>query len=251
MNCSYKKFGYAALVIVGALSSQGATAGDMGTPYSNRYVGTISVGPVWGNAGHAQTMYLTPEIVRTFVPSSGTKALENSEVFLGKLIPINNTYQAHVGVAVAATNSLKVNGIIWDDADPLFNNYSYEYKLQHTHIALKGKLLGEMGYFVMPWVSASLGIALNNSHSYNNTPLIFQAVKQPNFSSYSQKSLTYTLGAGVQKAFNKNWQVGVGYEFADWGKSQLGLATEQTLFNHLNSKHTYTNGLMFNLTYVA
>jgi opacity protein-like surface antigen len=84
-----------------------------------------------------------------------------------------------------------------------------------------------------------------------NTPTIFQAIVNPNFSSNTKSSFTYTLGAGVQKMLNNNWQVGVGYEFADWGKSQLGRAAGQTLGNGLALSHLYTNGILFNITYLA
>ncbi|MGL6035737.1 MAG: porin family protein, partial [Legionella sp.] len=60
----------------------------------------------------------------------------------------------------------------------------------------------------------------------------------------------YTVGAGLQKSLNDNWQVGVGYEFADWGKSQLASAPEQTLNSGLGLNHLYTNGVLLNVTYV-
>lgn len=64
-------------------------------------------------------------------------------------------------------------------------------------------------------------------------------------------AFVYTLSAGIQKALNSRWQVGAGYEFADWGQSQLGRASGQTLNSGLSLKHLYTNGILFNLTYVA
>ncbi|HAT8718368.1 TPA: porin family protein, partial [Legionella pneumophila] len=64
-------------------------------------------------------------------------------------------------------------------------------------------------------------------------------------------AFTYTLGAGVQKSISEHWQLGVGYEFADWGKSELGRASGQTLNEGLKLNHLYTNGVVLNLTYVA
>ena len=52
-------------------------------------------------------------------------------------------------------------------------------------------------------------------------------------------ALTYTLGTGVQKILNAHWQVGVGYEFSDWGQSSLGRASEQTLHSGLELNHVY------------
>jgi len=88
---------------------------------------------------------------------------------------------------------------------------------------LKGKLLADRGYWLIPWISGSLGVGVNKAQSFSNVPTIFEALPNANFSSNSKTTFTYTLGAGVQKALSTNWQIGVGYEFADWGKSQLGL----------------------------
>ena len=43
--------------------------------------------------------------------------------------------------------------------------------------------------------------------------------------------------------------VGVGYEFSDWGKSQLGRAPGQTINSGLALSHFYTNAFQPNVTY--
>lgn len=103
----------------------------------------------------------------------------------------------------------------------------------------------------MPWVSASLGIGFNNTHDFQNSPLISEAVTMTNFASSTQTSFTYTLGAGAQKVLNPHWQIGAGYEFSDWGQSQLNRASGQMLNSGLSLNHLYTNGVLFNLTYLA
>lgn len=135
--------------------------------------------------------------------------------------------------------------------DALFTLFVYRYRIQHTHIAAKGKLLAEKGYWLTPWVSGSLGVGFNRAHKFENTPTIFQALPNPNFTSHTKTDFTYTLGAGVQRALNAHWQTGVGYEFADRGKSSLQRVEGQTLNSGLSLNHLYTNGVMFNLTYLA
>ncbi|HHS9463875.1 TPA: outer membrane protein, partial [Legionella anisa] len=78
-----------------------------------------------------------------------------------------------------------------------------------------------------------------------------EALPNPDFADHTKTAFTYTLGAGVQKALNDHWQIGAGYEFADWGKSELGRAFGQTMNSGLALNHLYTNGVLFNLTYVA
>ncbi|HHF7374041.1 outer membrane protein [Legionella bozemanae] len=247
MNRNFLALALSASVVTGS-----ALAGTMGPVVPTwSWVGTISAGPVWEDGGKTQTFYLAPEIEKTYVANKSTRTLFNGEVFLGLQKRLSQIIQGQLGLAVGATSNANLSGMIWDDADPEFANYTYEYQIQHTHIAAKAKLLADMGYWLMPWISGSIGVGFNNAYSFSNTPIIFEALPNPNFKSHTETTFTYTVGAGVQKALNNHWQVGVGYEFADWGKSNLGRAAGQTQNSGLSLNHLYTNGVMFNLTYLA
>lgn len=215
------------------------------------FVATISAGPVWESGGKTQTFYLAPEIEKTYAANKSTKTLADGELFVGMQKPLYHQVQGQLGVAVATTDDARLSGEIWDDADPQFNNYIYSYKIRHTHVAIKGKLLAERWYFVIPWISGSIGVGFNEAHRFTNTPTIFEAVTNPNFASNTKTTFSYTVGAGVQKTLTKNWQVGIGYEFADWGKSQLHRALGQTLGDGLALNHLYTNGFLLNITWLA
>lgn len=215
------------------------------------WVGSFSAGPVWESAGNTQTFYLTPDIEKAYVAHKSSSALFDGEVFLGAQKALTQTLQGQLGLAVGFTSNAGLGGVIWDDADPLFENFTYNYKIQHTHVAVKGKLLADADFWLIPWVSGSLGVGFNDAHGFHSTPLIFEALSTTHFSSHTQTTFTYTVGAGVQKALNAHWQAGVGYEFADWGKSSLGRAPEQTQNSGLALNHLYTNGVLFNLTYIA
>ena len=109
----------------------------------------------------------------------------------------------------------------------------------------------DFNQMVQPYVSGSLGVGFNRAHDFTITPKIFEEVPAPNFTDNRTTAFTYTLGIGVQKALTTNWQAGIGYEFANWGKSQLGRAPGQTLNSGLHLSHLYTNQLQFSLSYVA
>lgn len=244
---------FLSLVTASGLATK-AFAGTMGptVPVSDcKWVGSISAGPVWASAGETQTFYLAPEIEKTYVARKSTHALAAGELFLGIQKSLSYQWLGQLGLAVATTGNAKLQGVIWDDADPQFDNYSYQYKVQHNRVAIKGKLLLDQGYWLLPWVSASAGFAFNRAYDFTNTPLIFEAIPNPNFSDNTKTSFAYTLGAGVQKAISDHFQVGVGYEFANWGTSELGRARGQTMNSGLALNHLYTNGVLFNLTYVA
>lgn len=232
-------------------SGWAGTMGPITAQPAWNWVGSFSAGPVWESAGNTQTFYLTPDIEKTYVANKSSKALFDGEVFLGAQKGLTQTLQGQLGLAVGFTSNASLDGVIWDDADPVFDNFTYNYEIQHTHVAVKGKLLADAGYWLIPWVSGSLGVGFNDARGFKSTPTLFEALPTPGFSSHTQTTFTYTVGAGVQKEINAHWQVGVGYEFADWGKSSLGRASEQTQNSGLVLNHLYTNGVLFNLTYIA
>lgn len=242
------------LVLSTSFLTGSAFAGTMGTITQQpdwSWVGTLSAGPVWQNGVTRQSFYLTPTIEKTYAANKTSETLFDGEVFGGAQKRLSHTLQGQIGLAIAATSQARRSGEVWDDADPEFNNYTYSYKVQHTHIAVKGKLLADRGYWLIPWVSGSLGAGFNKAHSFTNTPTIFEAIPNANFTSNTETTLTYTVGAGVQKALSNHCQVGVGYEFSDWGKSELHPAQGQTMNTGLLLNHFYTNGLLLNLTYTA
>ncbi len=229
-------------------------AGTMGPVVQDNkinWVGTFSIGPVLATPGSQQTLNLTTEIEKTYTAYKPNNTLADGEVFLGINKDLPYKLFSHVGIAGALTSQAVLSGQIWDDADPAFNNYIYGYHIQHGHVALKAKVFKDLDYSVLPWISGSVGVGFNRSNGFYNTPIIFEAVTQNNFGNYTQTSFTYTVGAGLQKVINQNFQVGMGYEFADWGQSHLNQAVGQTLGNGLSLSHLYTNGLMFNITYIA
>ncbi|WP_133130626.1 outer membrane protein [Legionella yabuuchiae] len=243
---------FLSLTAAGVLASQ-SFAGTMGpiTQKNWSWIGSISAGPVWARGGETQTFFLAPDVEKTYVARKSSNALASGELFLGLQKPLATQWLGQLGLAVATTGNAKLQGVIWDDADPQFDNYNYQYKVRNTRLTVKGKLLLDKGYWLMPWVGASGGVGFNRAHDFTNTPRIFEAVPNANFSNQTKTALTYTLSAGVQKALNDHWQVGAGYEFADWGKSTLSRATGQSLNSGLALDHLYTNGVLFNLTYLA
>lgn len=239
--------------ILGTLVSGYGLAGTMGSPMSDPWqrVLSVSIGPVWQEHYHNQTFFLQPDIEKTYTSTNSNSPLASGEVFLGLQHALNPLFAAQIGIAGVWTSAAQVRGEIWDDASPQFNNLAYSYKLQHSHVAVKGKLLADVHPMITPYVNASVGIGFNKAYSFNNHPLIFEAVANPNFRSHTETDFTYNLGAGLQHAFSQNWIAGIGYEFADWGNNRLDAAPEQTIGTGIAHDHLYTNGLMLSLTYLS
>ena len=211
----------------------------------------ISGGSAWTNPGKEQTFSLLPGFRNTYTTNKSTTAVADGALFLGLQKALDQGLQGQIGFTFAMAGNARLQGDIWDDADPVFNNHTYQYKIQHTHLAVEGELLFDQGNWFIPWVNASIGVGFNRSYAFSNQITIPEASVEPDFGSNTVTALTYTVGLGIQKNVREHMQVGVGYLFSDWGKSNLNKATGQTLNSGLSLKHLYTNGVLFNLTYLT
>ncbi|MCX7117134.1 MAG: outer membrane beta-barrel protein [Legionellales bacterium] len=234
-----------ALIALSTLVSQTSLAD------TSRFVGSFSLGPIWTKNIPSQTFFLAPDLEKTYTTGKSSTALFDGSVFLGLQTPNKGPLSLQLGGEVLATSYSAFSGNIWDDGNPIYNNFTYSYQIQHTHLAAKAKMLYAITDRILPWLSSSAGVGWNQANNFIDNPTNCNTVITPFFTNHTQTSFTYTVGTGVQYALNLHWQLGVGYEFADWGKSQLGKASDQISNNHSTINHVYANGVLFNLTYLA
>ncbi|MDF1684221.1 MAG: porin family protein [Legionellaceae bacterium] len=247
-------------VLVGCLLSTPLYAGMMQDKISDmasrQWLGQVSLGAAWSQpGGDAQTFYLNPTIEKGYHPTTNSKGMPNVEVFLGTQksldTPALGQVSGQLGLVVATTGNANMNGVIWDNAEPQFNNYSYNYQVRNTRIGLKGKALLEKNKKIFPYVSGSVNVGFNRASDFTNTPLTFTALLNENFAGNTETAFTYTVGAGLQTPLSCHIHAGVGYEFLDFGKSKLDRAPGQTMNSGLASNHLYTHGVLANLTYMS
>lgn len=221
----------------------------------NKYTSVleINVGTIWTSPGETQTFYLQPDVQKTYEANPTQQTLAEGEIFGGWQTYLDRKAQftGQFGLSFAGTSLAHLNGNIWEDADPEFNNYTYAYQVGLMRLALKGKLLSNKYRMVLPYVSGSVGIGFNRAQNFVITPIIIEEVPAPFFTNSTQVSFSYSVGAGFQKSFHKHFQAILGYEFVDWGKSQLGNALGQTLNTGLKLDHLYTNGVKIGVQYTS
>ncbi|QLZ67537.1 porin family protein [Legionella sp. PC1000] len=246
-----RKLSAGLLLLVPTLLSAG-TMGQITISPAYSWVITLSGGPAWAdNPGKSQTLSLQPDVFKNYAVDNASETLGLGGLFIGFQKNINPSWLGQLGFAIEAVSKITVRGDIWEDADPDFNNYWYQYDIRPIRIALKGKILTDIRFWALPYLSGSLGVSFNRASDYSIIPKIPEEIPAPFFSSKTETSLSYSIGAGLQKQFHSNWSAGVGYEFADWGRSQLGRAPGQTLGNGLSDSHLYTHTLQFNVTFIA
>jgi opacity protein-like surface antigen len=227
-------------------------SGVVSAENKNTLFTTLSLGPAWYQAGKTQSIELQSDFTNTYVAQPTTQSLLNGEIFLGMQHPWMPTCLAQFGLAASSNTPADTQGVVWEMADPMFDNFTYQYKVQHTQVMLKGVLLSEaVSSVFLPYVSAAIGVGFNRAYDFTLSSTIFAAIPPPNFQPNTQTVLTYALGTGVQQVLNSHWHVGLGYEFSDWGSNDLSPAPGQTSSQGLLMNHIYSNQLKFSLSYFA
>ena len=212
---------------------------------------TYSFGPAWYSLPSKQVLNLDSDTLNAYVTDNPSRPILNNELFFGMQKHLNAKFIGQVGIAINHTSNARVSGEVWQENDSDFANFNYKYYLAHTALTLKGKLLfAQFRQGLLPYLAVSAGVASNRAFAFNQTAKIQEAVVAYNFSQHTVSSFTYTAEAGVQKQVSQNWVLGIGYEFADLGRSKLGEANSEVgvlapFFNHL-----LINQLQVNISYL-
>lgn len=139
-------------------------------------------------------------------------------------------------------------GEVWQMGLPEFNNFQYRYNIQSSRVVAIGKLLSTIYKHYHPYLSGELGAAFNASRSYQETPLIEEAVLIAPFSNHRQSSVAWGIGIGIDWDLNPIARLGLGYQFVNLGKARLGLSPAQTTQEHLSISNLYDHQLRVQLT---
>jgi len=214
---------------------------------NNAYILTVSGGPIWTRNDKTQTFALQSDVTKTYTGNKQYRSNGMVEVFVGAQEFIEDGFLGQLGLAYGFAQN-KISGEIWEDADPIFNDFDYVYPVNSSRFMLKTKFVIDAKYHLQYYLSADLGLSLNRAQSFKITPRIPEAVPAPAFQSHSTFAVAYALGVGLQLPLSKYWQAGIGYEFSDWGASTLSRAHQQTLNNGLNFNHLYTQALLFSVS---
>lgn len=206
----------------------------------------VSGGPVWASPGQDQYIYpiTPPPGINHFLFDSPSRTLGEAEVFFGLQRLIQPWLTGQLGLGIAGASNAEVTGFVNIDGAP--EVYDFQYYINHWRIELKGKLIDNAVGPVQPYVTGSFGAGWNNSHDY--IPSVFSPVA-PWFQSNTTIAFSYSFGAGIQANLSRHWQVGMGYEFADWGKSFLQ-GGDPNYFQGISLTHLYTNQLLFSVGYI-
>ncbi|CAM2843959.1 outer membrane protein [Legionella worsleiensis] len=209
---------------------------------------TLSGGASWAAPG--QDQYLYPEPIPRFnyyIYNSKSSALGNAELFFGLQRMVRPDILGELGLGVAGATDATATGTV--NVDGIGDLYSFQYKVNHVRVEMKGRLIGHLIQPVQPYISGSLGAGFNHSHGFNSLSISPYLYPSPWFADETTVAFSFTLGAGVQMILNPNWQLALGYQWGDWGKSYLG-GDGNTITKGPRLSHLYTNEVLASLSYV-
>lgn len=212
------------------------------------YFLTLSAGPVWTKRLSDETLALTNNVtyIYKYFNDFPKHTDPTGELFFGLQKTIERGFKGQIGGAIAFIRD-QLRGSISQSATP--NQLgSFNYNDDGVRFAAKAKLIADIPYDLSIYVSGSAGAAVNKTSQFKIiNPSIYQ---EAIFPGKQQTSFSYTLGVGLESEFCLHWRIGVGYEYADWGKHQFDRASWQTLNYGLNTAHMYTSEIQFSLTYL-
>jgi opacity protein-like surface antigen len=231
-----------------------ADSSQVSTNHDGFVIG-ISGEPTWTSGSRSQTLTVSIDNLKTYTTSESNNPIANIGVFLGwqnhfLLNHFKHPFLTQLGLSVSQASTAKLSGNIWEDADPAFDNYQYSYKVNHTFVGITGRLVSDCDFILNPYLAASIGVGLNRAYQFTINPIISNEVPAPAFGDKTNSTLSYTLGIGLQKSFQQ-WQIAVGYEFGDWGKTSFSGAPGQATTARYRQQHLYTHSLQFSLFYLV
>lgn len=244
-------------LIIAGLSSLLAFSAHSGAIYSDdesfdngwMKVLTLSGGVGWANPGENQTLYLAQGIYNRYIYESSSRTMGVGDLYFALQKPGYYGLWGQWGISIGGSSEARPQGVV--NYNDLTDLASFVYRVNHAYIDLRGKLLSDPNWVVQPYLTAAIGVAYNHTYGFNTYPTVNNTISSPWFNTYTSLSFTYIAGAGLQKTINKNWQVGIGYEFSDWGKSGLGLSLEPWNLDGPHLEHIYQNAVLFSVSYIC
>lgn len=162
-------------------------------PNENHFFLGLSAGPTWATGNKNQTFNLQPDVIKTYQAKNDSSIFPSAELFLGRQrwVCISPTLPlvAQFGLEFAAAGQAKLHGDIWEDADPTFDNYTYHYKINHTHVGLKVRFVGRSDYLINPYFNAMIGAGFNHAYDFTINPKIPEEVAAPAFKSKNHECI--------------------------------------------------------------
>ena len=208
-------------------------SGDSGE-YAARPFLMITGGPAFLSAPSSPNVYAkdingnAPPIAPSLGNSS--QIIGMAELDAGIQTLILGSVQSQWSILVGAAGTLKsqgqaigytYNNFIKQD---VLTNANYSNTINQLRVGGRTRWSADNSYSeweILPYITGSVAMAFNQMSPDSIFTKSTSLFNISGLSSNTQNTITYSIGAGLQKDINCNIRVGVGYEYFTWGKSSL------------------------------
>lgn len=116
-----------------------------------------------------------------------------------------------------------IEGDIWQYSIPEFLNYRYQFDIRSDVYSLFTKIHLFQHRVVKPYLSAKLGMAVNQMGDYTEQALPEVTARySPAYAPRQSRQFSYSLGAGFDFAFSNQLFLTLGYLYQDLGRAESG-----------------------------
>ncbi|MGD9108099.1 MAG: outer membrane beta-barrel protein [Gammaproteobacteria bacterium] len=223
---------------------------------SRHYYFSVLSGLSWAKIGKNQSIQILNDIpANTYDDNSNHTIKPCIGVAAGVKMLTKKRVNINLGVGVYTIGSFEAKGKVYQFGDPAYYNMDYTAELHSTRIMAEFKIAKafntrKANIALLPYLTAGLGAAFNNMHSYSEAVTTDTAVAMSPFADKTTIAFAYQLGLGIDCKFNQHWMVGIGYLFARFGTARFGLSPAQNTDNKFRTKNIHSNNILANVTYV-
>lgn len=210
----------------------------------------FSIGQNMVQKGQGQFLSLIPPFENYYAVTDKQETVFDSGVFFGMEHLIHDNYMLQLGLSANFDQDLKPHGEVWQFSLPEFNTLAYRYYISHKRFMLEGKFyqIWSSQPHLLPYLSMSLGAALNKSINYLESPLVRGAIPGLAFADHLRTSLSWGLGLGFDYKPEAHIRLGLGFQFSDLGSASLGATPASTTKQTLSIDHLYAAQIRGQLT---
>lgn len=210
---------------------------------------TFNIGSSWMSNNYRDLVVFNSDAEKLYIGNNAILTTAQMGVFFAWEKTMNDGLFIQIGPVLEALSQLKIKGLIWDEADPRFVNNQYLYNINAYRVAAEGKMKKDIGLVLLPYINTSIGLGINKASDYKSIPLDCSVVNEQPFVTNTASSFSYSFGVGLEMISSKHLQFGLGYQFTDWGQSQLGAAVDQYINAGIYLPHIYTNAILLNIIF--
>jgi opacity protein-like surface antigen len=215
-------------------------------------LGALTIGPDVVQKGQAQTLSLLPPFENYYTNQNASQTVADGGLFIGVEYRPYDLFWAQFGIAGYVDAQISPEGTIWVTGAEEFETLAYSYDVHSTRLMIEGKLLSALGEHqaINPYVSWGLGVGFNRAANYQEQPLIPGAVPTAAFDDYTQTTLAWSLGLGLDYSVTQHIRLGVGYQFSDLGSVSLGASPATVTLETLSFPNLYANQFRIQFSYL-